>query len=1150
VVVVAAALHLSDTREFVILAEHASGWWMALALLLQTGTYLAQGDIWRRVARAAGAPLRHTDAFGLSLAKLFADQALPSAGISGSLVVARALRTRGMRDNAVNAAVLINVASYHIAYVVALGIALAILVTHHRASALIVVASVLFVVFAIAVTATIALLSGRPEARLSRTLRNVRPLRRLVEFMAAADPALARSVVLLRAATLLQTAIVASDAGTMWALLRSIGVATPVEAVFASFMVSSLVRTLGIVPGGIGAFEAASVLTLTLTGATVAQALSATLLFRGLSFWLPMLPGLWASRRILAVDERTVVDGRDYWSLTAPELLAAVSADAQGLSGTEAARRLRQHGPNTLRAQQSLSRLRLLGNQLRSPLLFLLVFAAVASAATREWIDSGIVLAVVFATVAIGYSREYGAHRAVEALRDRVRTRAQALRDGRVQAVAVEELVPGDVVLLSAGSLVPADAVVLESTDCYVSEAALTGESFPAQKCAGAVAPDAPLGERTNGVFLGTNVRSGTARCVVVRTGSSTEIGTIATRLVSHPPQTEFDRGITRFGYLLTSAMLVLVLVLFAAHVFLGRAPLETLLFSVALAVGLSPELLPAILSVNLARGASMMAHRGVLVRRLNAIENLGSMDVLFTDKTGTLTEGIVQVEGAYDPAGVHARSVLDLAACNAALETGLANPLDDALLQAAPPEVSAAKKLAEIPFDFTRKRVTVIVDRSDGVALITKGAFDHVLDVCATLPDGRALDEGERSALRTRYDEWCSHGIRVIAVATRSIGHRDAYARDDEREMVFQGFVTFLDQPKEGVREAIAGLAALGVSVKVITGDSRLVARHVAELVGLRSDRLLDGRELDRLHGAALWRSVDDTDLFAEVDPDQKERIILAAKRMGHVVGFLGDGVNDAPAMHAADTSLSVDRAVDVAKEAADFVLLERSLDVIRHGVEEGRKTFANTMKYILTTTSANLGNMLSMAAASLFLPFLPLLAGQILLNNFISDIPAVGLADDTVDPELVTRPRRWDVRFIARFMLVFGLVSSVFDFLTFGVLRTVFHAAPPLFRTGWFVESLLTELLVALVVRTRRPFFRSRPGALLLWSTVVLIPVTLVMPALPFAGLFGFVTMPMALLLTICAISALYVVATELVKQPFFRSQNERSAQAAIAA
>jgi Mg2+-importing ATPase len=769
-------------------------------------------------------------------------------------------------------------------------------------------------------------------------------------------------------------------------------------------------------------------------------------------------------------------------------------------------------------------------------LLLLLVFAAIASAVTREWVDSAIVLTVVLATVAIGSSREYAAFAAVEALRARVRTRARVARGARVELVPVEALVQGDVILLSAGSLVPADGIVLEATDCYVSEAALTGESFPVEKHAGVVASDAPLRERTNCVFMGTNVRSGTARCVVVHTGDSTALGAIAQRLRVRPPATEFERGLTRFGYLLTSAMLVLVLVLFAAHVLLGRAPLETLLFAVALAVGLSPELLPAILSINLARAASMMARRGVLVRRLNAIENLGSMDVLFTDKTGTLTEGIVRVEGAYDADGVAAESVPQLAAVNAALETGLANPLDDALLEATRADVGAAAKLAEIPFDFTRKRVTVVIARSDAVTLITKGAFDHVLEVCTTLRDRGPFDASAQDRLRARYDRWCEQGIRVIAVATRRLDSRDTYSRDDERDMTFEGFITFLDRPKEGVRDSIAQLSALGVSVKIITGDSRLVARYVAALVGLQTDRVIDGRELGALHGPALWHAVEDAGLFTEVDPDQKERIILAAKKLGHVVGFLGDGVNDAPAMHAADTSLSVDSAVDVAREAADFVLLERGLEVIRGGVEEGRRTFANTLKYILTTTSANLGNMLSMAAASLFLPYLPLLPGQILLNNFISDIPAVGIADDAVDRELVEQPRRWDIRFIAHFMVVFGVVSSLFDVLTFATLRIAFHAVPELFRTGWFVESLLTELLVALVVRTRRPFFRSRPGTLLLWSTVVLVPVTLAIPYLPHADLFGFVSMPVAVLLAIAVISVVYVAATEVVKRSFF--------------
>jgi Mg2+-importing ATPase len=780
----------------------------------------------------------------------------------------------------------------------------------------------------------------------------------------------------------------------------------------------------------------------------------------------------------------------------------------------------------------------MLSRQLQNPLLLLLVFAASASGLSGEWIDAAIVMTIVVATVLIGYSREYSAQSAAAALRARLQAQCTVLRDGQPQQVPTEEVVPGDIVLLSAGSLVPADAVLLEATDFFVNQAVLTGESFPVQKQPG-VLPDLPCAavQRTTCVFLGSNVRSGTARCVVITTGPTTEFGAIARRLSLRPPETEFDRGIRRFGYLLTSAMLLMVLLVFVAHVFRGRPPVDTLLFAVALAVGLSPELLPAILSVNLARGSEAMARRGVLVRRLNAIENLGSMNVLCTDKTGTLTEGVVQVEGAYDDQGRRSDTVLELAACNAALETGIASPLDQAITDACQPDLTAARKVAEIPFDFVRKRVTVAVQASSGVRLITKGAFHHVLEICTRLPGGALLDDLARKRLERRYDDWTRLGIRVIAVAARTTDVHQSYGRDDESDMTFEGFLTFLDQPKWGVAAAIQELAALGVSVKVITGDSKLVAQHVAQLVGLRGDRILTGRDLDELHDDALWHAAEQTDLFVEVDPNQKERIILALKKMGHVVGFLGDGVNDAPAMHAADTSLSVEQAVDVAKEAADFVLLERGLDVIRRGIEEGRKTFANTLKYVLITTSANLGNMVSMAIASLFLPFLPLTAGQILLNNFLSDIPAIGIAGDSVDRELVDRPRRWDIGFIDRYMTAFGALSSLFDFLTFGALLSIFRATPHVFRTSWFVESLLTELAVALVMRTRRPFFRSRPGTVLLTSTLILIPIAFAIPFLPFARVFGFVPVPAALMVTIGFITVLYVAATELLKRRFYR-------------
>ena len=1136
VAVVAAGLQFSEQQAFVEIAERAQPWWLGVAVLLQAATYVAQGGIWRRVVGRGDHQLGRRTAFELSLAKLFADQALPSAGLSSGVLIAKALELRDLPPPAVKAAVLINIASYHLAYAAALSFAFAFVAVSGGSNPLIIITSVAFLLFSAGLSTTVLALAGRPHERLARVLHGFR-LPAAIDFLAQADGRLVRSPRLLVQTIALQGAIILFDAATLWSLILALGSRIPFIAVFASFMVASLFRTMGIVPGGLGTFEATSLIMLRTVGVDVAVALSATLLFRGLSFWLPMLPGYWFSRRALAPVRSIAPESvSDYWAVDVVEIARRLGSSINGLSREEASRRLVVYGANEVRERHRLSRFGVFGRQLRSPLLLLLVFAAVASALTGEWLDASIVITIVIATVAIGYVKEYGAEAAAAALRARLRTRTTVVRDGRDDQIPIEDVVPGDVVRLLAGSLVPADAVIVESADFYISEAVLTGESFPVQKSRAVLDGAAPLRERRNCVFLGTNVRSGSATCLVVATGRATEFGTIAHRLTLRPPETEFDRGIRHFGYLLTSAMLIMVLVVFVAHMFAGRPPVETLLFSVALAVGLSPELLPAILNVNLARGAQAMAQRGVLVRRLNAIENLGSMNVLCTDKTGTITEGVVQLEGAYDAFGRTSDDVLRLGACNAALETGLASALDEAIATASKPDLTGVRKLAEIPFDFMRKRVTVAINTNRGTQLVMKGAFHHVLDVCSAASDGTPLDDAARTALERRYDEWSAHGIRVLAVAARSIEAKAQFSRDDECDMRFMGFLTFIDRPKEGVADAIAALDRLGVSVKVITGDSGLVARHIATMVGLRSDRILTGRQLDELHDEALWHAAERTDLFVEVDPNQKERIILSLKKMGHVVGFLGDGVNDAPAMHAADTSLSVEQAVDVARAAADFVLLERGLDVIRRGIEEGRKTFANTLKYVLITTSANLGNMVSMAAASLFLPFLPLTAGQILLNNFVSDIPAVGIAGDTVDPELIDRPRRWDMRFIGRFMIEFGLVSSAFDFLTFATLLSAFHAAPEVFRTGWFVESLLTELVIALVVRTRRPFFQSRPGRVLLVSTMVLIPITFAIPYAPYASVFGFVPLPGLLVGAIATITVLYVFATELLKRRFY--------------
>ena len=826
-----------------------------------------------------------------------------------------------------------------------------------------------------------------------------------------------------------------------------------------------------------------------------------------------------------------------YWSLGKEDLCLQLGTTPNGLSSQEAGRRLLRDGTNELRERRTLGKLQVLWNQLRSPLLLLLLFAAAASLATRDWFDAAVVFVIVAATAGIGYVREYQAQTAAAKLSARVQAHATVQRDGVPVTVPVREVVPGDVVLLSAGSLVPADAVVLEATDFFVNQAVLTGESFPVDKIPQPSPPAATLPERRNCVFLGTNATTGTARCIVVETGPRTQFGAIARRLTLRPPETEFDRGLRHFGYLLARSMLVMVILVFAGNTLLGRPPMQTLLFSVALAVGLSPELLPAILSVSLARGARMMAGHGVLVRRLNAIENLGSMDVLCTDKTGTLTEGVVRLEGAFDVGGQPSEEVLEYSAFNAALQAGLTNPLDAAILQAHRPDLSSVEKLAEIPYDFVRKRLSVVVRQGGAIRLVTKGAVEQVLEQCVRTADGSPLDASARRAIAAQVHAWNDRGSRVLAVARRRLDERQGYGRADERDLELLGFLTFVDRPKEGAADALVGLRRLGISVKLITGDARLVAQHVAAGVGMRPERVLTGKDLDELHDEALWRAAEETDLFVEVDPNQKERIILSLKKTGHVVGFLGDGVNDAPAMHAADTSISVEQAADVAREAADFVLLERHLDVIRRGVEAGRRTFANTLKYVLITMSANLGNMISMAAASLFLPFLPLLATQILLNNFLSDIPAFGLSDDSVDPELVDRPRRWDMRFIRRFMVEFGLLSSAFDCLTFAALLGLLSAGAAVFRTGWFVESLLTELLIALVVRTRRPFFRSRPGTALLASTLGVAALAVAIPYLPGSGLLGFTPISARALAVVVGITGLYVFVADVLKRNFYR-------------
>lgn len=826
-------------------------------------------------------------------------------------------------------------------------------------------------------------------------------------------------------------------------------------------------------------------------------------------------------------------------------LFSALGSGINGLSEQEAQERLARFGQNVIHPKRQDSALRSFLRQLSEPLVLILLFAAAVSLFTGEYIDATIVLLIVLASTLLSFFQEYTASHAVEKLRSQVTAKATVVRGGVETQVDASQVVPGDILVLSAGSLIAADCRVVLARDFFVNQAVLTGETFPVEKSAEAVPAGSSLANQHNMAFLGTSVRQGTARALVISTGAATAFGQIASRLNQKPEETEFEKGIRSFGYLLTKIVLVLVLAVLCVNVLLKKPVIDSLLFAIALAVGIAPELLPAILNINLSKGAQAMAKEGVIVRRLNAIENLGSMDILCTDKTGTITKGVVELDGALDPAGSPSEKVMLFASLNAALQTGLTNPLDEAILSRPHPYTQGMNKLEEIPYDFSRKRLSVVVDMDPGSAvlplLITKGALDPVLSICSFLrreEEDLPLSDEHRQDILDRYAAWSQQGYRVLGVAVKNVAMKERYTvEEDEVALSFAGFLLFFDPPKEDVKDTIKNLAAIGVDIKIITGDNRLVASHVAKTIGLSDAAVLAAGDMQQLSDEALWKVAQDTQIFAEVDPNQKERIIQALRRSGHVVGYMGDGINDAPALKGADIGISVDTAVDVAKDAADFVLLQQDLSVLIAGVKEGRRTFANTLKYIYTTTSANFGNMLSMAGASLFLPFLPMLAKQILLNNFLSDIPAIGVPSDRVDPEMVDRPHKWDIKRIRVFMLSFGALSSVFDYLTFGLLLLIFKAGEAQFQTGWFLESLLTELVIALVVRTRRVFFKSRPGKLLFALTLLVAVIGFVLPYSPIAADLGLVQLPLWLMFSLVGVTALYVTSVEVLKRWFYK-------------
>ena len=828
-----------------------------------------------------------------------------------------------------------------------------------------------------------------------------------------------------------------------------------------------------------------------------------------------------------------------FWSVSAREQLELLSTTAQGLSSEEANRRLKRYGANQLNNRKQTGNIQLFIAQFKNSIILILLFATGLSFFLHERVDAAIILTIVLISGCLGFWQEKGAASAIKKLLAIVQIKVHVLRDGVATDTATAYIVPGDVLLLNAGDVIPGDCLLLESDNLFIDEAILTGESYPAEKLPGVLPVDTGLGQRTNALWMGTHVQSGAAKAVVVATGQSTEFGKLSQHIKLKAPETEFESGIRHFGYLLMEVTLILVILIFAVNVYLHRPVIDSFLFALALAVGLTPQLLPAVISVNLAHGAKRMAEQKVIVKQLASIENFGSMNVLCSDKTGTLTEGVVHLKGTLDVTGNPSEKVALYAYLNSVFETGFNNPIDEAIRQNREYDLSGYKKLAEIPYDFHRKRLSLLTLEQGKTILITKGALTNVIEVCSTVEMGdgsQVAIDGLHSQIQNHYEEFSGQGFRTLGVAYKPMDNLTQLDKTDETGMCLLGFLLFFDPPKPDCTETIQQLQDLGVTLKIITGDNHLVAATVAKQLGLAEHEILTGPQIRLMSEHALINKVKDVNLFSEVEPNQKERIIIALKKAGFVVGYMGDGINDVSALHAADVGISVDSAADVAKETAQIVLLEKDLGVLVQGVKEGRTTFANTLKYVFMATSSNFGNMFSMAGASLFLPFLPLLPKQILMTNLLTDFPEMTIASDNVDVDMVAKPRRWDISFIRKFMMTFGFVSSIFDFMTFGLLLLL-NASEDQFRTGWFLESVVSAASIVFVVRTSKPLFKSRPGKLLVLATLSIVAITIALPYTPIAPLAGFVPLPLSWLGMLGGIVVVYIMTAELAKQFFYR-------------
>lgn len=836
-----------------------------------------------------------------------------------------------------------------------------------------------------------------------------------------------------------------------------------------------------------------------------------------------------------------------YWHCTLTDVLSELHTGLPGLMETEATARRARYGPNVLRPRAQRAVILEFLAHLKNPLVVVLLTASVIAAFLGDMRSFAVITLIVLLSVLLDFIQEYRAGRAVERLRSSVAVRTSVLRDGQTREIAIAELVPGDIVLLSAGDLVPADGRIVEARDFFVNQALLTGESYPVEKHDAEIDRGTDLMTAANVVLMGTSAVSGSARVVIVNTGQGTALAQISDTLAMRPPATAFERGTQAFGMLILRLTILLVLFVLMANAVFHRPLFESFLFAVALAVGLTPELLPMIVSVTLSRGALRLTRHRVIVKRLSAVQDLGAMNVLCTDKTGTLTEGRIRLERHVDPTSRDSERVLELAYLNSYFETGIRSPLDDAILRHEHIDVSDWRKVDEVPFDFERRRVSVLVERDHQRTLVVKGSPEDVLRLCShyesnddstSLP----LDETARLRILNLYEEFSREGFRVLGIARREVPSDQNHAvLADESSLIFAGFAAFLDPPKASAAHALTALAASGIALKIVTGDNELITRHVCAELGLPILGVLSGSEIQNLDDHALRSQVERVNLFCRVTPAQKTRVLSALRARGHVVGFLGDGINDAPSLHTADVGISVDSAVDVAKEAADLILLDQDLNVLQDGVREGRRTFGNVMKYIMMGTSSNFGNMFSMAGGVLMLPFLPMLPIQILLNNFLYDLSEIAIPFDNVEEETLARPHGWDMDFVRRFMLTLGPVSSLFDFLTFFVLLHFFHASAELFHTGWFIESIATQVLVIFVIRTSGNPFANRPNSWLVILSLAVVAIAVLLPLTPAGAYLGFVPPPFEFYMVVVGIVLTYLIAVQIAKRAFYRRWNK---------